>query len=248
PCLESLELTYGDDQPIELRIRAEKLKSLYMDGDFINVLPEHTPCLVIISIDMLTVMDDEIERLFPYLDCDFENFLRRVPKLERIVGGSYFTKLSAFFFPPASISSLQHAQVTHEHVKTIELFDVEFRDFEEVRVVLRLIRSCPNVKSLKISVARVKVDEMEDADTASLWDEDSPSSVVWSLDELKSVEFTSLCGAKYETEFIELVLLHSPRLEEFVISPSAAVRNTRFDFFVSLLAFTRASPKASIHF
>ncbi|EPS68152.1 hypothetical protein M569_06621, partial [Genlisea aurea] len=248
PCLESLELTYPEDQPIELRIRAEKLKSLYMEGDFINVFPEHTPCLVIIVIDML-VTDDDVEG---FKNCDFEKFLQSVPKLERIVGRTYFTRFLSLC-NKASISSLQYAHTTQKHVKMIELCGVGFHDFEEVLVVLRLIRSCPNLKSLKISVSTDAVDAIEDADMESLWDEDSFSSIMWSLDELKSVEFTDLCGVNYETEFIKFVLMHSPRLEEFVISPSnedtdLASPDKRFDFFIRLLAFKRASPNASILF
>lgn len=92
PLLESLTLSYFDS--LELTIRAPNLKYLILEGEFKDLCLENTPLLVDISVAMY-ITDDIAEHFEQGSNCNYDKFLGGVPKLERLVGHIYFTKVNS---------------------------------------------------------------------------------------------------------------------------------------------------------
>lgn len=89
PVLESLELSYFDS-PV-LNICAPNLKYLYLEGEFRDICLQNTPLLVTLSVALY--MADDIEPVGDTSGCNFEKFLGGVPRLEKLTGHMYFTKV-----------------------------------------------------------------------------------------------------------------------------------------------------------
>lgn len=90
PLLENLTLSYFDS--FELTIRAPKLKYLILEGEFKDLCLANTPHLVAISVAMY-MNDDIAEHFEQSSSCNFDKILGGAPKLERLIGHIYFTKV-----------------------------------------------------------------------------------------------------------------------------------------------------------
>lgn len=90
PLLESLALSYFDS--LALTIRAPNLKYLCLEGEFKDICLENTPLLVAMSVAMY-MTDDIAEHFEQSSSCNFNRFLGGVPRLERLIGHIYFTKV-----------------------------------------------------------------------------------------------------------------------------------------------------------
>lgn len=90
PLLESLTLSYFDS--LELTVRAPNLKYLILEGEFKDLCLVNTPLLVAISVAMY-MTDDIAEHFEQSSSCNFDKLLGGVPKLERLIGHIYFTKV-----------------------------------------------------------------------------------------------------------------------------------------------------------
>lgn len=95
PLLESLSLSYSDS--VALTIHAPKLRTLFLEGEFKDVILEDTPLLVDISV-ALYMSDDAADHFENNSNCNFTSFLGGVPNLERLAGHVYFTKVTVLFF------------------------------------------------------------------------------------------------------------------------------------------------------
>lgn len=91
PLLESLSLSYFDS--LDLNIRAPNLKYLCLEGEFKDICLENTPLLVAMSVAMY-MTDDIAEHFEQSSSCNFLKILGGVPRLERLVGYIYFTKVT----------------------------------------------------------------------------------------------------------------------------------------------------------
>jgi hypothetical protein len=84
-------LSYFDS--LALNIRAPNLKYLCLEGEFTDICLENTPLLVAMSVAMY--MNDEMAECFEQSSkCNFIKFLGGVPRLERLAGHIYFTKVT----------------------------------------------------------------------------------------------------------------------------------------------------------
>ncbi|XP_038994187.1 F-box/FBD/LRR-repeat protein At1g13570-like isoform X2 [Hibiscus syriacus] len=217
PLLESLALSYFDS--LALTIIAPNLKYLCLEGEFKDICLENTPLLVAMSVAMY-MTDDIAEHFEQSSSCNFNRFLGSVPRLERLIGHIYFTKV-------------------------VELNQVSFEDMKEILVVLRLITNSPNLRELQISGSSNTLATI-DAPDLDFWDDERPSDCTFK--QLKLVKMTDMSGVPHEMEFIKFLLANSPVLEMMSISPCVYVMDGRLNMLIELLRFRRASAQAEILF
>lgn len=115
PLLETLSLSYFDS--LALNICAPNLKHLCLEGEFKDISLENTPLLVDLSV-ALYMTDENGENPEHSSNCKFIKFLGGIPRLERLVGHIYFTKvivLDAFCF-------FVHTCISYLSIGTIAVF------------------------------------------------------------------------------------------------------------------------------
>ncbi|CAI9096356.1 OLC1v1032477C1 [Oldenlandia corymbosa var. corymbosa] len=144
PLLESLTLSYFDT--LRLSLRAPNLKYLTLEGEFMDICLEKTPCLSAVNVAMY-MTDDIAEHFENSSTCNFNKFLGGVPHLERLVGQIYFTKYLSIGI------DREIYPIKYNQLKIVELYQVNFEDLNEVLAVLHLIVSSPNLTELQISVS-----------------------------------------------------------------------------------------------
>ncbi|CAN0876706.1 F-box/FBD/LRR-repeat protein At1g13570 [Linum grandiflorum] len=235
PLLESLSLSYFDS--LALTIRAPNLKYLCLEGEFTDICLENTPSLLALSIAVY-MTEDTAEHLDQSSCCNFINFLGGVPLLERLIGHIYFTKY-------LSVGNPGKLQITYDHLRVVELYQVSFEDMKEISVVLRLITNAPNLTELRISGSSHTLAAMEAPDLA-FWAEECPRDFIFK--QLGHVKMTDMSGLPHEMELIKFLLANSPALEVMSITPSVYATDSRLDMLIELLRFRRASPEAEISF
>lgn len=89
--LESLTLSYFSSS--DLTIRGPNLKYLVLEGVFKDICVENSPMLISISIAMY-MTDDIAEHFAQSSSCKFNKILGGLPSLQRLIGRSYFAKVS----------------------------------------------------------------------------------------------------------------------------------------------------------
>lgn len=236
PLLESLSLSYFDS--LALTIRAPNLKYLCLEGEFTDICLEYTPLLVAMSVAMY-MTDDIAEHFEQSSSCNFLKFLGGVPHLERLVGHIYFTKYLSIGEDPEGL------QITYNHLKTIELYQVSFEDMKEILVVLRLITNSPNLKELQISGSSNTLAAIEAPDL-DFWSAQCPQGC--SFKQLKSVKMTDMSGVPHEMQFIKFLLANSPVLKTLSITPCAYVMDGGLNMLIQLNKFRRASADVEVLF
>lgn len=91
PLLESLQLSYFDS--LSLTVRAPNLKYLSLEGEFKDICLENTPLLVTVTVSIY-LNEDIAEHFEESSSCNFIKFLGGVPRIERLMGHVYFTKVN----------------------------------------------------------------------------------------------------------------------------------------------------------
>ncbi|KAJ4833844.1 hypothetical protein Tsubulata_015575 [Turnera subulata] len=236
PLLESLSLSYFDS--LALTICAPNLKYLCLEGEFADIYLENTPLLVAMSVAMY-MTDDIAEHFEQSSNCNFLNFLGSVPLLERLVGHIYFTKYLSLGEDPG------RDQITYNHLKIIELYQVSFEDMKEILVVLRLITNSPNLMELRISGSSNTLAAIE-AQDVDFWSEDCPKDCTFK--QLTFVKMTDMSGVPHEMQFIKFLLANSPVLKTLSIIPCAYVMDGRLNMLIQLNKFRRASSDVEVLF
>ncbi|KAK7309947.1 hypothetical protein RJT34_07103 [Clitoria ternatea] len=236
PLLESLSLAYFDN--LALTIRAPNLKYLNLEGEFRDICLEDTPLLVEISIAMY-MTDDIAEHLEQSSNCNFDKFLGGVPKLEKLVGYIYFTKYLSVGNIPG------YHPIMYNNLETVELFQVNFEDIQEILVILRLIASSPNLKELQISGSS-NIAIAPDTPDLDLWERECLSGST--LGKLKTVKLIEMGGWPLEIEFIKHLIGRSPVLEIMTIIPCVFDAENNVKMLTELVKCRRASSRAEVIF
>lgn len=91
PLLETLSLSYIDS--LSLNICAPNLKYLCLEGEFKDISLDNTPLLVDLSV-ALYMTDENAEHSEQSSNCNFLKVLGGIPRLERLIGHIYFTKVT----------------------------------------------------------------------------------------------------------------------------------------------------------
>ncbi|KAL5553565.1 hypothetical protein UlMin_040966 [Ulmus minor] len=249
PLLESLEFTYADG--LALSISAPNLKYLCLDGEFKDISLENTQSLVELFIDMYVPdyianhHDQVTEYLGQSSSCKFTKFLGKVPLLEKLTGKVYFTKYLSI-----GLHLGRQLAITYNHLKFIELGQVNFEDEKEILVVLLLINSAPNLEEFQISPGSPtppdSLTDTEEADDLNLWEKES--LLRCKFEKLRVVKMKDMCGFSHEMELIKFLLSRSSVLETMYVIPSVNVINGRMNILIELVRFRRASAQAEILF
>ncbi|XP_058775538.1 F-box/FBD/LRR-repeat protein At1g13570-like [Vicia villosa] len=235
PLLECLSLKRCDC--LALTISAPKLKYVHLYGEFKDICLVDMPLLVELFVSMYMPHDDlDLEQSS---NCNFVKFLSGVPNLKRLDGFVHFTKYLSIGNDP------RHHAMMYNNLECIQMGPVSFKDKKEILVVLRLIRSSPNLKELHISgMSDIQVSTYtEDLD---FWEKEYPSDSI--LSKLKVVELKEMSGVPCEIEFIKFLLGSSPVLEKMFIIPYIGNREYLLQMSAKLMEFRKASTKAEIYF
>ncbi|XP_004490301.2 F-box/FBD/LRR-repeat protein At1g13570-like [Cicer arietinum] len=236
PLLENLSLRHCDC--LSLTIRAPSLKYLCLQGEFKEIFLVDMPLLVEIVVAMC-MFDNVTEHIEQRTSCNFVKFLGGVPNLERLDGLVDFTKYLSIG------NDLGNLSMIYNNLETIKMHLVSFEDMKEIRVVLRLITSSPNLKELHISGSSIIPTSIHTADL-EFWEKECPSDYI--LGQLKVVKLTEMSGWPHEIEFIKYLLGCSPVLETMSIIPCIYNMKYHLEKLVELMKFRRASTIAEIYF
>ncbi|KAL0454993.1 UNVERIFIED_CONTAM: hypothetical protein Slati_0838500 [Sesamum latifolium] len=115
----------------------------------------------------------------------------------------------------------------------------------EVKCALCLIRSSPNLQSLKIESSTSSKADMK---TATQYLKAQQKHKI-PLGRLKIVKISSIKGLEPEMEFVKLLLLKATALRKLECrSAYEAEEEARYNMLKQLVSFRRASPKAQIIF
>ncbi|PIA52468.1 hypothetical protein AQUCO_01000385v1 [Aquilegia coerulea] len=118
---------------------------------------------------------------------------------------------------------------------------VNFKDLDEVSVVLCLLRSSPIFEHLKITVWLKRLGRQRNAD--DFW---TAQNQIDSMDQLRFVCIDEFFGGESELQFIKYVLGKSPALEKMIIYPRKKVCSKGPKMFEQLRQYHRASVKAEL--
>ncbi|KAL1569864.1 F-box/FBD/LRR-repeat protein-like isoform X1 [Salvia divinorum] len=232
PLLETLMIS--SHESIALTIRAPNLKSLDVYGEFLELCLAHTPLLVSAWMDIYTSVEHTSNCLHKFLGC--------TPKLEKLVWEVRQVKVGVLGIGHG------HRPVTYDHLKYIDLHNVNFKDYKEVLVVLQVIVNSPVLKKLKIYVSDVP-DTNIDPEHLIFWHNHTFDD--YTLHQLKTVKLSGVSDMPVEMGFIKFLVEHSPSLEVMRIRPKKCKEDQTDPLLpmqIALASWQRASPQASINF
>ncbi|KAI8015517.1 F-box/FBD/LRR-repeat protein [Camellia lanceoleosa] len=161
-----------------------------------------------------------------------------LPKIVTLHFDGFFLKLLAAVPVPKRIS------INFNHLNDLVLDGLRFDDLDQVSCVLCLLRSSPNLRELYITVSAGGANGME-SDLSYL---EAPGCMDLMLNQLQTVNITSINGLRSELLFIKCVLASSPLLEKVIVQYDETVVDAKEGFRISteLMRFGRASPKAEL--
>ncbi|XP_076959798.1 F-box/FBD/LRR-repeat protein At1g13570-like [Bidens hawaiensis] len=217
-------------------IKAVNLQTLWVischDATLLRLL--HSELLAAVRICLLKSIDEslQVERF------TLAMMLRKLPNILSFTIDSYFLKfLAAQKFPKWLPGELKY-------LKKLEFESFSFSDLDQLQGALCMLRNSPNLEEL--SVTHIPMGDEADMELTS--------SYLQSLDcldqtqfMLRTVEITSFEGSRPELLFVELLLDHSPHLENMIIQPRAtADAQKMLSIAKDVMLFSRASSKAKM--
>ncbi|THF95201.1 hypothetical protein TEA_023650 [Camellia sinensis var. sinensis] len=144
----------------------------------------------------------------------------------------------------AAVPVPKRISIMFNHLNDLVLDGLRFDDLDQVSCVLCLLRSSPNLRELYITVSAGGANGME-SDLSYL---EAPGCMDLMLNQLQTVNITSINGLRSELLFIKCVLASSPLLEKVIVQYDETVVDAKEGFRISteLMRFGRASPKAEL--
>ncbi|CAL5388638.1 unnamed protein product [Camellia sinensis] len=213
-------------------IHAPKLKIFYAidSGNVNSTIFNSTPNLTMLYI----APGENVEDFSQVRPINLSTFFDNLPKIVTLHFDGFFLKVPV----PKRIS------IMFNHLNDLVLDGLRFDDLDQVSCVLCLLRSSPNLRELYITVSAGGANGME-SDLSYL---EAPGCMDLMLNQLQTVNITSINGLRSELLFIKCVLESSPLLEKVIVQYDETVVDAKEGFRISteLMRFGRASPKAEL--
>ncbi|KAH9624902.1 hypothetical protein KSS87_017005 [Heliosperma pusillum] len=224
PLLQELRLTnfIGLEQ---VTIDAPSLSRLIVDGTFKSLNVSNAEKLVSVTIGLRKSVDVSLKASLGVL----LQALASSSKLQKLVFRGHFVKaIYKMFLPPPTFEKLQNLELSFIHLNEVD----------EFTSIISIIRSCPAIEMLNISVTTTSKQE-----TSHALDYD-PCIL---LECLRYANVEICKGSNMELKLIEFVLKCSPILKKLSITTSASSRSTFTpEVMHQLVCFRRASQNVEV--
>ncbi|KAK2663133.1 hypothetical protein Ddye_001707 [Dipteronia dyeriana] len=201
PILERL-MVLSIERLAFLRIHNSNLKYLKINSKFEDICLENSMCLDSVDIHKIpvyrTTVAQQVEQGRP---CNLVRVFRCLTSIKSLTLSGDFLEFLANGEVPESFRPVLN------HLPILDLREVKFGSLKQVTVLVSVLRSCPNVEELIISVEKTHSSNpvLEFLVTLSL--------AGFTFSQLKVARIRGILGTVNEMEFINLVLACSPRLE-----------------------------------
>ncbi|CAH1441116.1 unnamed protein product [Lactuca virosa] len=234
PQLKVLEM-YVCTHVYNFNVKATKLQSLTVfpcpDARLLKLL--NSPCINYLCISIHEPTKD----LAPVERIHLARMLSKFPRIRNLYINDGFLKYAIKEnipkWLPQAVNSLKRLSL-----------NIQLGELCQLHAVLCLLRNSPNMESLSIMICRRHPGV--DVGPASNHLE-TPICLDCTLIQLQTVEITWLGGSRVQLLFIRLLLVHSPSLKKFIITPyKRCDAQKRLDIGKDVMQFPRASPKAEI--
>ncbi|GAV86673.1 LOW QUALITY PROTEIN: FBD domain-containing protein, partial [Cephalotus follicularis] len=237
PLLEELNLQYCINIDI-LEIGAPNLKSLYFEGPLKSIGLKNTPLLSTVMI----VKTDEPASFNGGQTCNMTKVFCGLRVVECLCLNNGILKYLAEDSIPEMLPS------TLDHLKRLELYDLNLGIKAQVSCALCLIRSSPNLQKLEITVSfheqvimlcilKIRIEFL-----------DCPSRD-GCLNRLRLALLTPFNGTIHELELVKFLLANSSVLEIMHIeTPADMAPEVHSKILRKIVRFPRASTKAEIFY
>ncbi|KAL2242158.1 F-box/FBD/LRR-repeat protein At1g13570-like [Sesamum indicum] len=234
PMLEYLDLEDLYCETGELEIDAPNLKSFFFYGQLFVFCFKNASHLSTMSF--MTTFDEY--STFEPTESD-RNLIQVLGKLSSLKSDGGFLRFLAKGAEP------QNLPWYFNHLTDLSLSLIDFRYIVEVKCVLCLIRSCPNLQSLKIESSKSSKADM--ATTSQYLKAQQNYNIP--LGRLQNVKISCASSLEPEMEFVKLLLLKATALRKLEFHCGyAAGEEARSNMLKQLVSFRRASPMARIIF
>ncbi|KAG9152397.1 hypothetical protein Leryth_027156 [Lithospermum erythrorhizon] len=228
PLLELLELK--SIICIDLYIDATNLRTFRFHGFTNSMIFKRVPLLASVSI----LQEDESTGTIDFkgVGCNLAKFF------------DCFTFLEYLHLNYQIIQSLAvvDLQTTLVHLKHLKLSSICFNKMVEVSFILSLLRSSPNLKSIKI---KFRDAPFSDSKKTTTYMEGQDYSDIH-LSRLTQVKLDCFTGTKPEMEFTRLLLAKSSSLERLRIKPGKVVLDNGCKILKEVTKFRRLSKEAEV--
>lgn len=229
PILERLTLLSIEHLAF-LRIHNPNLKYLKIDSEFEDIFLENSMVLDSVDIRMIPMYGRTItQQLEQGKPCNLVRVFRCLTGVKKLTLSSYFLEFLANGEVPERLRTLLN------HLSFLDLKEIKFNNLKEVKVFFSVLRSCPNLEELSISVGDTNF-------SRSVLGFLRTQCLPESFNQLKVVRIRGITETLIEMEFIKLLLARSPLLETLV---ALTYGNTRIPDSL-FLQFERASRHVKI--
>ncbi|XP_015072361.1 F-box/FBD/LRR-repeat protein At1g13570-like [Solanum pennellii] len=250
PLLEDIELDISN--PLRyIQLNAPNLKFLNIGSKIISICFKNTSFLADVSIMAENLNHGPVESLDVNRDfvergtCDLREFFGSLPAIKNL-------RLDHFIIKTL-ITGIDEIPMTLPmpllNLRKIYLFDICLTGLGEIRFLLCLIKSSPNLEEIIIINQAINNERGDDLTSLELLKAEYDSGI--KLNRLTNVSLIDIRGTKTEMKFIKLLLAKSPVLEKMMISPfyiGPESPQTLVEILMQINTFQRASPRAIINF
>ncbi|XP_004237207.2 F-box/FBD/LRR-repeat protein At1g13570-like [Solanum lycopersicum] len=234
-----------------IQFNAPNLKFLNIGSKIISICFKNTPLLADVSIMAESLNHGPVESLDVNRDfvergtCDLREFFGSLPAIKNL-------RLDHFIIKTL-IAGIDEIPTTLPmpllNLTKIYLFDLCLTGLEEIRFLLCLIKSSPNLEEIVIIIQAINNERGDDRTSLELLKAEYDSGI--KLNRLTNVSLIDIRGTKTEMKFIKLLLAKSPVLEKMMISPfyiGPESPQTLVEILMQINTFQRASLRAIVNF
>ncbi|KAL5741653.1 hypothetical protein ACOSP7_028385 [Xanthoceras sorbifolium] len=203
PILERLTLLSIEHLAF-LRIHNPNLKYLKIDSEFEDICLENSMLLDSVDIRMIPMYGRTVPQQLEHgKPCNLVRVFRCLTGIKKLTLSSYFLEFLANGEVPERLRTVLN------HLSFLDLKEIKFNNLKEVTVFVSVLRSCPNLEELYISVAETNF-------SRSVLGFLKAQCVCEFFSQLKVVRIRGITGTIIEMEFIKLLLARSPLLETLI--------------------------------
>ncbi|XP_074278765.1 F-box/FBD/LRR-repeat protein At1g13570-like [Silene latifolia] len=214
-------------------IDTPRLETLILIGYFESlVFRNNVVSLTSISLDLTTMPEQITVETF-----DSINLLASSCKLESIKFDGY----SCQFLAAGSGMRSRPPSVTFNHLDELYLGGLNLSEFAEFRYLLSMIKSCPNIKKLDISILPIPWEIKYDQPILEL-------DYNYKLDHLYEVNIEGIIGSSEELRLVIYLLAISTVLKNVFFKSVNCHTESQLEMYYVLLESQRASSKARVLF
>ncbi|KAJ8542230.1 hypothetical protein K7X08_017096 [Anisodus acutangulus] len=238
PSLEILQFTQCSGLRF-LNIYAPKLYCLYLSGcgtDALNMGP-FMDCGKMKVFGIVSQEEVSLNRQDKAMK--LTDLLNSWPNLSHLILCRYFLKIFA------SDTGAESLPMCLNRLRCLYLWDYNFDSKDQTFALLSILRSYPNLKTLRFLSGQRKKGDME-VDVNYF---EGPGYGTQRLNNFQALQISNFYGSRAELLFIRFILASAPLLQKVVLLVDTSVSESQsLKISKELMRFPRASPKSEIIF